>query len=113
MTDPHRMIAWKVWFEGGVSYCGTDSDPADLPDDGCLGVMLKITDGTKHNWTGTDWYWYCEILGDPGWFCGYREEYPTAEDVIARYPGAIVIRGKWTSFADMRRALDEMARWKG
>lgn len=112
MSETLRMLAWKAWFRGGRAWCSDGTDARELPLDECLGVKVYLSDGTKRNLTGTDWYWYCEILGQPTWCQAYRDEYRSADEILAKYPGAHVIEGCWTNDGEMRRVNEEMAVWR-
>jgi len=109
-----NMVAWRAWYRGGRVFCSTGVDPSELPDDEMLGVQVLFDQTTPmgehygRQLTGTDLYWYAEILGSPTWCHGAHEDRPER-----RYPGAVVIRGAWTSDDEMQRVNAEMAAWKG
>jgi len=110
-----KMIGWKAWYRGGRVFCSTGVDPSELPDDEMLGVMVafdkKTPDGAQHycrQLSGTDLYWYVEIEGEPTWCHGAHEDRPEK-----RYPGAVIIRGIWTTDEEMQRVNAKMAEWRG
>ena len=107
-----NVIAWKAWYTGGRAYCSTGKDFTELPDDGCLGFVLlldKFSADTQHRriMHGANWYFFYD--GDGGPIYGHSDE----PDISERFPGAVIVRGKWTNETEMDRVLDAMKVWHG
>lgn len=110
-----KVIAWKVWYTGGAAFCSDAASWNDLPDDGVLGVVTVFDDrhtGTgarlKRSIDGRDWYWRSPgIDGEP--IFGFSDDDP--DEIRSRYPGAVLLRGKWASDPEMYRVMDEMNGW--
>ena len=109
------MLDWRAYYRGGMVCCADGTGPADLPRDNCLGVAILLDDGgvspvtPKRLMVGSDWYWLAIVDGGAVWCEGDRAEYPTQADIEKRYPGAVVIRGHWTSDEEMRKTQQLMA----
>ena len=95
------VARWRVWYVGGRVRNGrTFGAWKRLPDDGVLTVMLWFDDGTRRVEQGNDSY-----FATPEGVFGHNDE--TAEQIEARYPGASVKRGMWTTDAEMHRVAAE------
>lgn len=99
---------------GGGSYCSTSVQWEDLPEDGMLGYVIlfdqRADSGRRHHRiaSGRDWYWMSPgVDGNPI----FAESNDTKEEILDRYPGAILRRGKWTSDPEMYRVLRHMNEW--
>lgn len=86
--------------------------PDDLPEDGCLGVVayldLETPKRAKH--TGEDLYGWWE--GPHGLVVLSNSD--SVEENERRYPGAVWVRGKWTTverMAEIRGEMQEAAEW--
>lgn len=110
-----RVIAWKAWFAGGAAYCSSGTRWEELPSDGMLGVVTVFDE--RHTGTGErlrrvingrDWYWTAPAP-DGETIYGYSDDDP--EEIRDRYPGAVLVRGKWTSDPEMARVSLEMQEW--
>ena len=115
MPEP---IKWKAWYADGKTYEGEDNDARDLPEDGFLGMMLCHPDGTRRVISGNDIIWIADGLAGPvfGQSNGSLENIPFEKakaEILARYPGARVIRGKHTDEHTMRRVSDELMKYWG
>lgn len=110
-----RVIAWKVWYYGGAAFCSDSVTWAELPDDGVLGIVTVFDERNPHNGErfrrvidGRDWYWKAPgPEGEP--IFGFSDDDPT--EILDRYPGASLKRGKWTSDPEMSRVNREMQEW--
>jgi hypothetical protein len=94
-------IRWRIWYTDNRLF---DSDAGhtidDLPRDGVLYVRIDHPDTPgKHRVMGQcDWYWHDPVKNI--WASDSRQ---TPEEIKARYPGAILLRGKWTSDEEIAR----------
>lgn len=107
-----NAMGWRVWVEdfdlaaGYRVYRGVQEDWALLPNDGVLCVMIYFDDNAPSGMplrriaTSSDSY-FMFIGPDGHWAIGDNNE--TVAEVLIRYPGAIVKRGKWTSDQIMQR----------
>ena len=94
---------WRAYYTEG---CRFDSDGyrwRDLPDDGVLGIKLWLDDGQQCIY-GFDWYFH---IPDTGLFAG-NDDAP--DEILARYPGAILKRGQWIPSDEWRQIKREMQR---
>lgn len=97
MADPQQVTRWRVWYVGGATIDGQSfEDWRALPDDGVLSVMLWFADGTRRVQQGNDSY-----FATAGGVFGHNDE--TVAQVEARYEGASVKRGKWTTDHEMQQ----------
>lgn len=90
-----KTIGWKAWYTEGRKYDSANIAWEDLPNDGVVLVMLyQDARGPnrlpmRRTMIGEDYYFkHGEIYG--------HGVHPL-EDVVERYPGASVKRGKWTT----------------
>ena len=108
-----NVMAWKAWYTGGRNFCSDGMPFEDLPRDECLGFMLlmdEVTDGGvryRRHMSGSSWYWMWD--GPQGEVYGEGDE----GDVEERYPGAVVIRGKWTTETEFARPQKAAMDWYG
>lgn len=99
--DDQQVARWRVWYVGGDTIEGRSFAAwKRLPDDGVLTVMLWHGDGTRRVEQGNDSY-----FATPDGVFGHNDE--TVEQIEARYPGASVKRGMWTTDAEMARVAAE------
>lgn len=101
------MIPWRAYYTGGGRYTSRTHEPKSLPDDGLLGIVKylnKRTQAGKH---------YRAILSGDTWYFFWRGEWfsnsDSREENERRYPGCVLIRGKWTLTEEMDRVQAEMA----
>lgn len=110
-----RVIAWKAWYCGGAAFCSKEVDWAELPDDGMLGYVLafdKLDPQGRHYTrknTGKDWYWMSPGMKEHPIY-GYSND--PKEEILTRYPGASLKRGKWTDELEMYAVLFDMDNWQ-
>lgn len=95
-----KVIGWRVWYEG-VVHDSRATRWEDLPADGVQVVMLYHEGGTRRVMQGNDFYW--RWRSDFGMVYAHGDERPEE----ARYPGASVLRGKWTSDENLKRIEGE------
>lgn len=104
-----HVVGWRAWFTGGLRFDSAAHSWGDLPDDGCLAIRLyfdEVLHGNRLSRTcsGSDFYWRSvSAEGDI-----YAHSNDTREDIEARYPGAVICRGQWTSDAEIQRVNEEM-----
>ena len=96
-------MSWRAWFDNDSIYTSRDSKSADLPGDGLLVRMLYYEGGGKQIQQGVDFYYEAphssgeSILG-----CGMDKD-----EIEERYPGAIIIRGRWAPDEYYKRIVAE------
>jgi hypothetical protein len=111
-----RIMAVAWWYTEGRSgtfECQTDADFVAqwtaLPDDGVLAFKFyfdaKAPTRLSQNLNGNDWYWIQPT--DNGIVFGHSDD--TKEDILTRYPGALLKRGMWTTVNDIQRVISEQA----
>lgn len=104
---------WRAWFTGpDAVYRSDEVDPADLPDDGCLGVVVYLDLETPKRavHTGYDIYFWWP---SPHGLVIAGNSDPRDENE-RRYPGAVFVRGQWTTYEHMhavREAMQEAQTW--
>lgn len=111
-----KTLGWVVWvdsFDSIVRYSSKDVAWADVPDDGIVYKMLykDVDDGTdrqlnppnsREAMIGVDNYF--EAPHRDGTIYGSGNE--SIESIQARYPGAVVKKGKWVpseTFSDVQK----------
>jgi len=111
-----RVMAVHWWYTNGRSgtfECQTDADFisqwAALPDDGVLAFKFwfdaKNPTRLGQNLNGNDWYWLQPT--DNGVLFGHSDD--TQDEILARYPGAILKRGQWTTADEMQTVVAQQA----
>lgn len=106
-TDSH-VIAWRAWYDVADATAHYDSEHhtlEDLPDDGFQAMRLWYKDGTGRFISGNDYYFFYE-RPDGIVFAQTNE---TPEQILARYPQAVIKRGRYVPDAVSRMIEDEMA----
>lgn len=116
------IVAWRGWFAGGEAYRSEDVDWSDLPDDGALSFRLiydKINESNGLPYVrimdGSEWYfrWAAPdgsvVYGQSTNFLipGGVMASESREMIEQRYPGAEIIKGKWTCDEMMDRVKAE------
>lgn len=92
-----KVIGWRVWYSGGAPLSSREHRWEDLPADDVQCVMLYHEGGTRRVMSGNDFYW--RWRSDFGMVYAQGDERPEE----SRYPGAAVLRGKWTSDENLKR----------
>lgn len=114
-VEDHPTL-WRAWFviDNAVKvFDGLSLDDfRALPDDGMEGMMLAFPDATRRNISGSDWYWALEGINGPIYGQGFSPEYTSAADVVARYPGASVKRGKYTDEVTLQGIFRDMENYE-
>lgn len=103
------MNQWRAYYADGSSYSSAEIQPRGLPDDELLGIVeyLPFDTPSRYTHTGYDWYFFWE--GPEGLVIGGNSD--SREDNERRYPGATLIRGKWTTHENMREVRALMQAW--
>lgn len=101
-------MQWRAYFVDGARYSSGETKPEQLPADGVLGIVKYKPERTQ---AGKP---YREILSGYDHYFFWRGEWfgnsDTRKDIERRYPGALILRGKWTTGAEMKRVQGEMDR---
>lgn len=102
------MTGWRAYYADGARYSSRESRPEDLPRDGVLGIVKYLDKRTQAGkpyraiLSGDDHYFYWQ--GE--WFSNSDP----VDEIRRRYPGALLLRGRWTASAEMECVQAEMAR---
>lgn len=109
--DGMRVAHWQVWFDDGSIREGSTIDEwRDLPDDGVLALLLVYDQpGYGRTASGADYYFAAEGRLETI----YGNSNLSAEDILTRYVGASVKRGRWTDDAFMRVVDKQIVREMG
>lgn len=100
-------MQWRAYYSGGRRYTSREHAPEDLPRDGVLGIVKYLDRRTRGGvqyrqiLSGDDHYFWWR--GE--WFC--NNDPP--DEIERRFPGAMILRGKWTLSGEMDRVQAEMA----
>lgn len=117
------IIAWKAWFvtvpmqEAPLSYTSDDCDWAELPNDGCLGVVLfedsKKPDGYRNRTILSTYDYYFKSGNVYGSDNDVRER-NVQQEIKDRYVDPVIIRGIWTDEETMHEVQQQMrnAEWQ-
>jgi len=111
-----RVMAVSWWYtEGRQGHFEAPTDDelmsewSALPDDGVLAFKFyfdaKNPTRLMANANGNNWYWLQRT--DNGVLYGHSDD--TQDDILARYPGAVLKRGMWTTPEDMQRVVNEQS----
>lgn len=91
------ITGWRAYFaDGSIATSKTIRKWTDIPADGLCGLVVFFADGKKRRITGGDYY-YLNIIQDK-----YGMDKGDAATLALKYPGAFLVRGKWTDDANMR-----------
>lgn len=99
------VLGWRVFYPGGVTRNSSDTLPKELPD-GILGIVeyLPFDSPKRYFHTGYDWYFFWD--GPRGLVIGGNSD--RLEENKRRYPGAVFLRGRWTTHEHMREVREAM-----
>jgi len=93
-----KVIGWVIYYGDGRVISSKKSTPKNLPDDDVQIRMLYFDEICKSNGyhnteiqNGSDYYFFAP--SQHGVIYGASND--TIEEIMRRYPGAIVTRGKW------------------
>lgn len=97
-------MRWRAWYVDAV-YDSAGTDPEELPDDGCLYVVAYtgLETPTRGLHSGEDTYFWWR--SPEGLVIGSNSH--DREENERRYPGAVFVRGKWTTYIRMKEVRDE------
>lgn len=104
VDSPGRVVGWRIWYSDGKVY--DSNGTGEVPRDGVLAVVLYYPKGMKRIMTGSDYYFYAPGYGGRPIF-GQSSAGDSRNEIEARYPAAVVLRGKWTDDETMHR-LDKI-----
>lgn len=99
-------MEWEAWYTGGRRYASPAWDPDELPTDGLLGIVKYLDRTTRagkpyrHILSGDDRYFW--------WRGEWFSNSDPVEEIEARYPGALIVRGQWVPTEEMDRVRREM-----
>lgn len=125
-AEPRRIIMFAAWYELGRPVVAREHEDdletvwLQMPQDGLQKVQYVYNhrnvsrDGRsgahyKGSLSGCDWYFMARAA-DGNLFIGGDQNVTKAE-IDARYPGAVLKRGKWTSPANIDRINAEVMSW--
>ncbi len=114
MASPERRISpngerrydvagFIVWYADLTSHSSRDISWESMPEDSVVCVVLYFTKrddyGRRYSeiLQGYDWYFRVPPSGFDSAVYGYGSLDDTPDGIRARYPGAVVKRGKWVS----------------
>lgn len=102
------LVGWRAYFADGARYDSRGTAPEELPTDGVLGIVKYKPERTR---AGKP---YREILSGYDHYFWWRGEWfgnsDPSDEIERRYPGALILRGKWVTNAEMKRVQADMAR---
>ena len=105
------VAGWRVWFKGGAKFDSASSAWSGLPTTGVLAVQVYFlpTRTNRRYMSGDDLYFRQEVAGgDAIYGSTGRDDSMTEAEVIAKYPGAVVLAGEWTTDAEMAAVSNDM-----
>lgn len=91
------VIGWRAWYDGRLVFDSKTTAWEDLPADGVVSIVLyedSMTPAghpTRQVMEGSSFYF--RAPGAHDFIYGHNEG--PAADIQRRYPGAIVVLGKW------------------
>jgi len=104
------LIGWKAWVAtqyGFTRYNSLQHTWEDLPEDGILAVRTYESKGFR--FAGADYYFMAPGPNDVIFGIDYdRRDADVREEILKRYPGAVVRRGKWTDVETFDLVNNEM-----
>jgi hypothetical protein len=86
---------WRVWYDGGRVFDSDEISWEALPDDGVQFVRVDVEGLGWRTMDGCDWYFKAGDL------IACNNDAP--DEILRRYPGAILKRGRWTSDEETTR----------
>ena len=106
-----NVVGWRAWYLGGRAFDSKTNTWADLPDDGVIQIYLFMDtrDQTtrlpyRRGMAGSDFYWHVAGEGVYG-CCDASEMKP--DEILKRYPGALIKRGRWVSQEEYDAVIKE------
>jgi len=95
-----EVLGWIAWFDDKKKYNSKETLWDDLPSDGCLivNVFSKIEDQPNIlclTLNSDDWYW--KQVREDGDIIYGSDTKQTEQEIKDRYPGAVLLRGRWAS----------------
>jgi hypothetical protein len=87
--DRLTIAYWKIFYGDDSIYTSKKTKWEDLPKDNVQCLILYFADKTRKLFHGDDYYFKC---GDLYW--GIGEAVTSVQDILDRYPEAIILRGK-------------------
>jgi hypothetical protein len=101
--DPARIVVgWRAWYSDGKVFSSKTTRWHVLPADGVLIIILYYADARRRIMQGADYYFIASGVAD----AIYGESGEPPEAIVARYPDAIVKRGRWTDDATYAAVLE-------
>lgn len=105
MSDEKKIIGWRAWFVNPeqtevIEYNSTEMDWSDLPNDGCVGVVvyengLIGSNPYRQMLVGYDYYFRAESVADVGYFGDYNNERNAVDRIKRRYKNPSIKYGQW------------------
>lgn len=106
-----REIGWRAWYDHSRKYDSATTKWEDLPDDGMQVLVVYYEDDNRMMFgpspdqrSGVDHYF--QVPGPDGEMI-YGSNSDTDTEILARYPGAIIKRGRWTTYEEFSRLQEE------
>ncbi len=99
------VIGWRAWYDGGLVFDSKTTAWENLSADGVVSIVLyedtttPAGDPTRRVMEGSSFYFRAPGARD---FIYGHSEGPAAE-IQSRYPGAIVLLGKWVDGVTLER----------
>ena len=110
-TEPRRVIKWLFWYENGPPFSSSRHSWSDLPKVGAQWLVLYFNHRNVSNnknyrehISGYDFYF---AAPGPDGETIYGGNNTSREAIEKKYPGAIIVEGKWTSHGNMERITAE------
>jgi hypothetical protein len=108
-SSPVQQLGWRCWTDDGRCYCSKSNAWSDVPDDGIVMMMVYLRRSgqkqTEQRVLQASYYFVMPQKDRPPLIFG-SEEMPA--EIAARYPGAIIKRGRLTD-DEMFWRIEEIA----
>ena len=103
-----KIIGWRAWFVGGRKFDSAHTTWEALPDDGAILILLYHDERARNRLPKRRTMVGCDYYFKQGEIYGHGDH--PLKDVIQRYPGAQIKRGKWTTDEEYTNIINEASK---